>query len=128
MDQNVLQLPVWAVVGATDNPQKFGCKIYKFMKAAGYEVFPVNPGVKTLDGAPCYASLAELPKKPDAIDVVVPPRVGEQVLRDAAKAGIRHVWLQPGAESEALIVLGEQLGLKVIHHDCIMTAIRSRKG
>lgn len=128
MIQDVLQLPVWAVVGATDNPQKFGCKIYKFMKASGYEVFPVNPGVKTLDGETCYPSLAALPKKPDAVDVVVPPRVGEQVLRDAAQAGIKYVWLQPGAESDALIALGEQLGLNVIHHDCIMTAIRSRKG
>ncbi len=128
MNKDVLHLPVWAVVGATDNPSKFGCKIYRFMKAAGYEVLPVNPGLKTLDGEPCYPSLLALPKKPDVVDVVVPPKVGEQILRDAAKAGIEHVWLQPGAESDDLIALGEELGLNVIHHDCVLVAVRNRKG
>ena len=127
MNKDVLHLPVWAVVGANDNPAKFGCKIYKFMKKAGYEVLPVNPGLQTVNGEPCYPSVLVLPKKPDAIDVVVPPKAGEQVLRDAAEAGIQHVWLQPGAESDALIALGEELGLNVIHHDCIMTAVNCRK-
>ena len=127
MNKDVLHLPVWAVVGANDNPAKFGYKIYRFMKRSGYEVMPVNPGLKTVNGETCYPSVLLLPQKPDAIDVVVPPKVGEQVLRDAAEAGIQHVWLQPGAESDALIALGEELGLNVIHHDCIMTAVNCRK-
>jgi len=34
----------FAVVGATDNPQKFGNKIVRNLKNRGYQVYLVNPG------------------------------------------------------------------------------------
>lgn len=115
----------WAVVGATDNKEKFGYKIYKFMKDAGYHVYAVNPGVKEIMGETCYPSLDVLPAKPEVVDVVVPPRVGEQVLQQCAQLGIDTVWLQPGADAASVVQTGEKLGLKVIHNACVMVEIRN---
>lgn len=124
----VLELKKWAVVGATDNKEKFGYKIYKCMKDAGYNVYPVNPGVEEVEGDKCYPNLESLPIKPDAVDVVVAPRVGVQIMHQCAQLGITTAWLQPGANGDSVIEAGKQLGLNVIHDACIMVEIRHRKG
>lgn len=124
----ILQLKSWAVVGATDNKEKFGYKIYKCMKDAGYTVYPVNPGVEEIEGDKCYPNLESLPTKPDAVDVVVAPRVGVQIIQQCAQLGINTAWLQPGANGDTVIETAKQLGLDVIHDACIMVEIRQRKG
>lgn len=120
---NMLQAKTWAVIGASDNKQKFGYKIFKCLVDNGLEVYAVNPGVSELLGQKCYASIKDLPTKPEAVDIVVPPRHGEQIIRECAEAGIKNIWLQPGADSEELIKIGQQLGLNVVHHACIMVEL-----
>lgn len=122
IDQMVNQ-NVWAVVGANNNRDKFGYKIYKFMLNAGYKVYPVNPGLEEVAGNKCYPSLRDLPVKPDVVDIVVPPKVGEQVMRDCAEIGIKNVWLQPGADSEQVVKTAEDLGLNVVRA-CILVEAR----
>jgi len=114
----------WAVVGANENRDKFGYKIYKFMLNAGYTVYPVNPGLDKVLGNKCYASLRELPVKPDVVDVVVPPKVGEQIMRECAEIGIKNVWLQPGADGEQVVKTAEELGLNVVQA-CILVEARA---
>lgn len=114
----------WAVVGANDKRDKFGFKIYKFMLNAGYQVYPVNPGLTEILGHKCYASLRDLPVKPEVVDVVVPPRIGEQIMRECAEIGIQNVWLQPGADGEQVVKTAQELGLNVVRA-CIMVEARA---
>jgi predicted CoA-binding protein len=111
---------VWAIVGASEDQSKFGNRIYRDLKQAGYEVYGVNPNAASVDGDPTWPRLADLPVKPDVVDVVVPSFVGRQIADDAAAAGIRIFWLQPGAESRELIAHAQALGLDVVHHACAM--------
>jgi hypothetical protein len=46
------------------------------------------------------------------------------VIRDAAAAGIRHVWLQQGSESLEAITLAAELGLDVVAGECILMFAR----
>lgn len=124
---NMLQLKTWAVVGATDNKEKFGYKIFKVMLGAGLKVYPINTGVTEIIGQKCYPALKDLPVKPDAVDIVVPPRVGEQILRECAELGITNVWLQPGADTQPVINLAKELGLTVVDHACIMVELRKKE-
>lgn len=121
-----LKKKTWAIVGATDNTEKFGYKIYKCMKDAGYTVYPVNPGVTDIQGAKCYPRLTDLPEKPEVVDVVVPPKIGEQIMKECAAAGIENVWLQPGANASHVSTLGKQLGLEVIDTGCVMSEVHVR--
>jgi predicted CoA-binding protein len=111
-----------AVVGATDNPAKFGGRIYRNLKGKGYRVLAVNPGRETVDGNPCYPSLAALPEKPTIVDVVVPPEVARRVLEQCLALGLTRVWLQPGSEDAAVLDFAARSGLMVRAGDCIMTA------
>jgi len=91
-----------AVIGATDHPTKYGGIIYRDMKAKGFPVFAVNPHRDSVDGDPCWPSVTELPEKPTIAVFVIPAKRGLQVLEECAEAGIRNIWIQPGAFSEAL--------------------------
>lgn len=122
----MLELKIWAVVGATDNEEKFGYKIFKLLKKAGYRVFPINPGLSTVLGEKCYASLTDLPVKPDAVNFVVPPKVGEPIIAECAKLGIKNVWLQPGANGDNVVEAAKKQELNVIHRSCILVELHKQ--
>ncbi|MFC2072727.1 CoA-binding protein [Chloroflexota bacterium] len=110
----------FAVVGATDNLEKFGNQIFKNLKSRGYEVYPVNPKLQELDGVKCYPSLTDIPVKLDVVDFVVPPPVTEEILKECKELGLDRIWLQPGSESEAAIAFCRKNSLKVVHDVCVM--------
>jgi predicted CoA-binding protein len=110
----------FAVVGATDNPQKYGNQVVKNLKSRGYEVYPVNPRLKEVAGFRCYSTLADIPVKVDVVDFVVPPEATEEILRQCKKLKLNRIWLQPGSESEAAIAFCHENNLKVVHSVCVM--------
>ena len=115
---------VFAVVGASRDPEKYGHQVYKDLKSAGYEVYPVNPKTEEILGDRCYANIKELPRKPDVVDFVVPPGITERILEICIKLGVMRVWLQPGSESEKAIKFCQDHGIKVVHGVCVMVQRR----
>jgi predicted CoA-binding protein len=110
----------FAVVGATDNPEKYGHQIVKNLKRRGYTVFPVNPRLAEVEGLACYADLAAVAEKPDVVDFAVPPAVTEKTLEECVRLGLDRIWLQPGSESEAALAFCRDHNLKVVHDVCVM--------
>ncbi len=117
---------VFAVVGASRNPKKYGHQVYRDLRNAGYRVHPVNPNTNEILGDKCYPSLEALPVKPDVADLVVPPKVTEKVIRTCKRLGIKKVWMQPGSESETAINFCRENGMDVIHGVCVMVERISR--
>jgi uncharacterized protein len=113
-------LQPWAVVGVSDNPEKYGHIIYRDLKTSGYRVYGVNPKLTTILGDPCYAALKDLPEVPAVVNLVIPPQATPAVLRECAELGITRVWFQPGAESDDALTLAANLGLNVLANACIM--------
>jgi predicted CoA-binding protein len=111
---------VFAVVGASRDPRKYGYQVYKDLKNAGYKVYPVNPNAKEILGDKCYPSLENLPIKPDVVDVVVPPKVTEHTVETCKKLGITKVWMQPGSESGKAVKLCEENSIDVVYGVCVM--------
>lgn len=110
----------FAVVGATDDTSKYGNEILHNLRDREYEVYPVNPRLKEIEGIACYPSLTDIPVKVDVVDVVVPPKVTEQVVREARGLGLERIWLQPGAESEDAIQFCQENDMKVVYGVCVM--------
>ncbi|EHQ87348.1 CoA-binding protein [Desulfosporosinus youngiae] len=122
----LLNQKTWAVIGVSNNKTKYGYKVYDQLKKLGYSVFAINPGLESIDGDPCYPSLTALPKKPDAVSVVVPPKITEQVVKECNDLGISKVWMQPGSESNNAIQDGKEHGITVIHHECVLIHTRNK--
>ncbi len=109
-----------AIVGVSRGGRKFGNIALKELKAKGYHMVPINPHVESIAGERCYSSLNALPEPVDGVVVVVPPSETERVVRDAAQAGIQHVWMQQGSESENAIQFCKEQGINVIYGECIL--------
>lgn len=114
------KLRTWAVVGVSADREKFGNKIYRDLKNAGYRVYAVNPKLNEVEGAPCYPSLTDLPDVPEVVNIVVPPPVAEKVVDDCVAGGIERVWFQPGSESDVAIQKAQAAGMIVVANACIM--------
>jgi len=111
---------VWAVVGVSHDRAKYGNRIFRDLRRAGYVVYGVNPRGGEVDGQALYPSLAGLPDDVEVLDVVVPPEMTEQVVQEAHRLGLRRVWMQPGAESEAAIAWAKAHGMEVVYDACAM--------
>ena len=110
----------FAVVGVSRKGNKFGNMAYKELKAKGYQVYAVHPEAEILEGDRAYKDFASLPGKVDGVVIVVPPAQTEKVVREAATAGIKRVWMQQGSESPAAIQFCQENGIAEVHGDCIM--------
>jgi uncharacterized protein len=119
--QDFLAFRRFAVVGVSNDPRKYGHIVYHNLKDKGFTVYAVNPRVDHIDGDRCYASLKELPEPIDGAVLVVPPMITEQVVREAAEAGVTRVWMQPGAASDEAVRFCEERNMTTVHDACIMT-------
>ncbi len=109
-----------AIVGVSREGKKFGNIAFKELSAKGYRLFPVNPNAENIEGSSCYPNLGALPGPVGGVLIVVPPAVTEQVVRDAAKSGVKRVWMQQGAESEAAIRFCQENNLSAVYGECIL--------
>jgi hypothetical protein len=109
-----------AVVGASRSGKGFGSAAFRELKAKGYRLLPVHPEAEQIEGERCYPSLKALPEPVGGVLIVVPPQETEKVIREAAQSGIRRVWIQQGAESDAAVRYCQQEGLSVVAGQCIL--------
>ncbi len=116
---------VVAVVGASNNPDKYGYKIIQVLKAKGVKVFPINRKADCIQGLKPYARLQDLPQKPDIINFVVPPEITLLILSEVKNLGWDNVWFQPGSFNEQIIDLVKEWGLNYEAQACILLAGKS---
>ena len=112
--QSFLASGPFAVVGASIDRSKYGNKVLRCYQQHGKEVYPINAREPEVEGLKAYPTLAALPVKVQAISVITPPAITEQVVREAAAVGVKQIWMQPGAESDEAIREAEALGMSVI--------------
>jgi uncharacterized protein len=105
---------VVAVIGASNNRRKFGNRALRAFREQGYTVVPINPHEPEVEGLQAYASVLEVPGTIDMASFYVPPEIGVRVIEDVAKKGVAEVWLNPGAESEAIVARARELKITPI--------------
>ncbi len=113
---------VIAMVGASSDPSKASHGMMRRMLAAGYEVIPVNPNETEVLGHKAYASLRDIPKKVDIVDVFRRAEATPPVADEAVAVGAKVLWLQLGIRNEDAATRAEAGGLTVIMDNCIGVA------
>ena len=127
--QDFLAAGPWAVVGASTDRTKYGNKVLRCYQQAGKSpVYPVHPKEREIEGLAAYPSLTALPERPRAVSIITPPKITEAVVEECATLGIRHLWMQPGAESPRALERCAELGLAVIAGGpCLLVVLRYRE-
>ena len=122
--QQFLSSTVIGVVGASNDRNKFGNKVLRCYLQHDRRVFPLNRRESEVEGLRAYPDLASLPEPVHGLSIITPPPATEKLIEDAARLGIKHVWMQPGAESEAAILDAATRGLSVIAGGpCLLVAL-----
>lgn len=103
-----------AIIGASADRSKFGNKAVRAFAHKGYTVYPVNPKETEIEGLPAFKSIADVPIRPNLISVYLPPPVLLKVLPAIAAKGCDEFWLNPGTESDEVLIEAERLGLNII--------------
>ena len=109
-----------AVVGASNDPAKYGHIITQRLVRHGYAVLPVHPTETTIAALPAFATVGDIPGHLDIVNFVVPPAVGARVLATLDPARVTTVWFQPGSFDAALVAAAEARFAHVVAGDCIM--------
>jgi len=111
---------VIAVVGYSDKPHRTSYRIGRYLREAGYKVYPVNPSVVEIDGVRSYANLAEVPEPIDIVNVFRRSEFLAEVVEQAIAVGAKAVWAQLGVVDELAAKKAEEAGLSVVMDRCIM--------
>jgi predicted CoA-binding protein len=114
-----------AVVGASSDRHKFGNKAVRAFQAEGYAVIPINPHEAQVEGLTTYASVLDVPGPIDMATVYVQPDVALRLLPEFEQKGIGEIWINPGAESDALLADARRRRLNVIAACSIVAIGRS---
>lgn len=114
----------FAVAGASADRSKYGNKILRALIASGRTTYPLNPHAAEVEGVVAYKSIGDLPETIDSLSIVTPPSVTLEVVRQAIVSGVKHLWMQPGAENPLASQLARDAGLDVIDDgSCILVLL-----
>lgn len=109
-----------AMVGASPDPAKFSYGVLRVLHETGYEMIPVNPAEagKDIRGLRCYASLGDIDRPVDMVQVFRTSEAAYEVVEEAIAIGAKVVWMQLGVRNDAAAELAEAHGLKVVMNRC----------
>ena len=114
-----------AVIGCSPDPDRDSNQIAALLKAKGHTVIPVNPNCQEILGEQCYASLKDIPKQLDMVDVFRRSEFVAQIADEAIAEKASILWLQLGVIDEAAARKAQAAGLTVVMDRC--PAIEYRK-
>lgn len=112
-----------AVVGATPRREKYGNKVLRCLRGAGYEAIPVHPVEARVEGLVAYRDVTDIPGTLDGASFIIPPAAAPGVLEALHRRGVRRVWFQPGSESEANLAWCAAQGMEAIHQACVLVVL-----
>lgn len=113
-----------AVIGLSANPGKPSNYVPTYMQQHGYRILPVNPLVETVLGEKSYASLSDLPIKPDIVNVFRLPKFIPAVVDEMLQLGLQNLWIQSGIIHPEAAARAEAGGIHVVMDRCIMVEHR----
>ena len=114
-----------AVIGLSDIPSKPSHYVSEYMQSHGYKIYPVNPSIHEVLGEKSYPSLADLPIKPDIVNVFRLPKFIPAIVDQMLQLGLPNLWVQQGIIHPEAAARAEAGGIHVVMDRCIMIEHRS---
>jgi uncharacterized protein len=114
-----------AVVGASNDREKFGNKAFRAFRDEGYTVVPINPHESQVEGIAAYRSVLDVPGAIDMATVYVQPDVALRLLDEFQRKQIPEIWLNPGADTDDVLDEARRRKLNVIAACSILGVGRS---
>lgn len=112
-----------AVLGASANPWRASYDVYTYLVGTGgLTVYPVNPTIAEIDGAPTYPTLLDLPAPVDMVNVFRRASELPGVLAEVLSMPVppKTLWLQLGLRDDGVARAAEDAGITTVMDRCLM--------
>ena len=103
-----------AVVGASDNPERYAHRALVMLQEHGHIVLPVSPKRLQLPGLITYPDLPSTPPPIDTVTLYVNPRLLEALADGIIAAQPRRVIFNPGTEHPDLARRFREAGIETL--------------
>jgi predicted CoA-binding protein len=113
-----------AVIGLSEITSKPSHYVSEYMQQQGYKIYPVNPSIPDVLGERSYASLSDLPVKPDIVNVFRLPKFIPAIVDEMLQLGLPNLWVQQGIINLEAAARAEAGGIHVVMDRCIMVEHR----
>lgn len=100
-----------AILGASDNPERYAFAAMEMLLKHGHNIELVNPRLTQIDEFECHESLSDLSAKPDTIAVYVAPNILANLVPEMIAAKPKRVIFNPGTEDEGIIAQLKDQGI-----------------
>ncbi|MDD3875880.1 MAG: CoA-binding protein [Bacteroidales bacterium] len=110
---------VFAVIGVSQNPKKFGHIVYEALKKKGFQVVPLNPSANQICSDKCFNTIDDLPDNVSHAIILTKASETDNVLRNLASKGIFNVWIQQMSETKDSPLIADELKINAIFGKCV---------
>ena len=109
-----------AMVGASGDKTKFSYGVLRVLHETGYDMIPINPNpaLTEIRGLPVYATLADVDRPIDMVEVFRRSEELYDIAQQAIDVGARVLWAQIGVYDDRAAKLAEDAGLTVVMDRC----------
>lgn len=104
----------FAVLGVSQNKDKFGYKILKRLIDRNYDVYGISPIYDKVDDIPLYNSLESVQGPIDVVVFVVNKKYAYDYVDEMTSLGIRYAWMQPHTYDDELLKYMKSVGITPI--------------
>ncbi|MEM7693549.1 MAG: acetate--CoA ligase family protein [Pseudomonadota bacterium] len=120
-----------AIIGASQDPRKFGGRALKFCLERGYSgrLYPVNASADEVQGVKAYRTIGDCPEAPDVAVIAVPAPAVQSALEAAADKGAKVAivygahFAEAGPEGrarqDAMVAVAKRAGMRLIGPNCM---------
>ena len=109
-----------AVIGLSEDSAKPSHYVSAYMQQHGYKLYPINPSIPEVLGEKSYASLTDLPIKPDIVNVFRLPKFIPAIVEEMIRLQLPNLWVQQGIINLEAAARAEAAGIHVVMDRCIM--------
>lgn len=111
-----------AMVGISRNPRNFSVMLFAELCRRGYDVVPVNPNAREIQGRRCFARLQDIQPRVDAALLMTSPEATETVVHDCDDADVKKIWMYRaggnGAVNPQAVQFCRERGIAVVPGEC----------
>ena len=113
-----------AVIGVSDNPERYSNMAVKLLKEKGHAVFPVHQRLNIVEGLAVYPSIAEVPQAIDTVSMYVAADISTAMSDKILEKKPRRIIFNPGAENINLEALALARGI-IVKNACTLVLLRT---
>lgn len=113
-----------AVLGASDDPDRYAYKAFKLLEDHGHKTFLVSPKLSQIDGQKVYPKLNEIKEPIDTLTMYVNPKISSDLTQDILALKPKRVIFNPGSENSELVSRLKENGI-ASEEACTLVLLRT---